>query len=329
MGEVYNIVEEKLRMKYLRQDVLPSPDGNTRMTSLNTDDYELAHIAHTMLNRNVTWWAGATGSVPAGKLFERIVVNWLKYGGEPPEECKSVQEVTIWARNKIINSKILMHRIAVVGVGGFMTNLLYIIATASRLHLEQQGVNTERQLITIVDDDVFTADNVPRIMMDMSDMPTDPIMVEDFMHNDRIMSKTYIVSRNRLLQQAFSFQSNNTYMNRHLLRTYRNGTDHRLFIGSPDIQTRKLMHEEEANFLFFGHHGDTCEIWYRPDVEVDLVTETYGKMDVRAFWAGVFDMTLNFMDILMEMQRMKYDDESYEPGAKLAEFKAKYRRSIV
>jgi hypothetical protein len=173
----------------------------------------------------------------------------------------------------------------VVGAGGYMANLLYIYG----LFIDASGEGNNNEIV-IYDDDFFELDNLCRIMAPVWKKGT---LIQSDVGGEVIMGLPKAETIARLLNSLGFYEAwySNTRFH------YHDHMEDDIIIGSPDIVTRTKLEQENARFFFFGHHGNESVIIYSPTQESDVAIETYGKIDVRAFWASVYVTALKFLEM--------------------------------
>ena len=70
------------------------------------------------------------------------------------------------------------------------------------------------------------------------------------------------------------------------------------YYGAPDIATRQLMSEQEATFFAATHRDNEYSVVANPEVDNDLMMETYGKINLSLFFLNHLSMTIEFLDYL-------------------------------
>ena len=252
--------------------------------------------------------------------LNRLYQNYLAWKTEEDEEffgeVITSEDYRSFA-HKIRNALNNYERIVVVGAGGYMTNLWYIY----NMFLSGTAiVSYDMPLIDVYDDDSFTYDNIGRIFAPLNpravtrkriDMPdatrADPFQVVSKAMNFKYTMDNFNISdeERRLKSDAYCFD-----------RGFKT-----LYLGSPDVRTREMLRNKGVEFYFFGHHSDTTEILYRPSSEMDLAVESYGRMYIRGFWAGIFHSAISFIDLLVE-------ESTFEDGESLAKFKHRKAKDV-
>jgi hypothetical protein len=144
--------------------------------------------------------------------------------------------------------------------------------------------------IAIYDDDYFALDNLCRIMAPVWKNNT---LIRSNVGGEEIMGLPKAETIAKLLEGLGFYEA--WYYNGRF--HYKESMEYDIIIGSPDIVTRTKLEQENARFFFFGHHGNESVIIYSPTQESDVAIETYGKIDVRAFWASVYVTALKFLEI--------------------------------
>ena len=315
INEYYN---ERLTEKYHRRD---DPDTNLVFTG--------RMYGEVPLNLNWQLLAKDPFNVPSEMLSEtsdlkylnRLYQNYLSWKREE-DEAFFGDEITyddyISFGTKIKNMLNIFNRVVIVGAGGYMTNLWYIY----HLFLNSSNIyGYDMPSMDVYDDDSFTYDNIGRIF---APIHTDAIHRQRIDMPDTVRGHSFYVVKkaNNLAKVMNTF--NIHYANERLEEdSYVFVRESKtLYIGSPDVRTREMLRKKGVQFFFFGHHADTTEILYRPSSEMDLAVESYGRMYIRGFWAGVFHSAISFIQILRERS-------DFEDGESLAKFKHRKEKDVA
>jgi hypothetical protein len=166
--------------------------------------------------------------------------------------------------------------------------------------------------VHLFDDDKWTLDNVFRVFA-----PIRYAAVGTPMEFKTDLGKWYLYEQYKVYSTVVFSPHFMMYQNTERVTedTVMDFGEDTLFIGSPDLETRKMLHDVGSEFFFFGHHSNETEVFYRPMPEMDLGVETYGMVDIGEFWAGIYASFMDFLDL---------DHENYEfkDGESVCKFKA-------
>ena len=247
-------------------------------------------------------WSGTSLVNP--NLLNMLKENYSNFSTESKWASYSRDDIVSKLRMLLKNKNIV-----VVGAGGFMSNMLYLIALLSKEATGFYGANA----IRVYDDDTFSIDNLLRIYA--------PLYrgIQSYDAGVSINKACLLANTIHTIAPFLVFCQPSRLDREEMKRFDMKKT---IFIGSPDISTRKMFKEDfpDADFFFFGHHKDTTEVIYRPGVDGDAAIETYGRMCVNKFWAGIMDSTIRFIRRAYKM--VEHKDERFEPGESLGVYKA-------
>ncbi len=193
-------------------------------------------------------------------------------------------------RDILMNVKKKKFELLVIGYGGTGTNFLHWFSKMA------EWVNINRILndLVLVDDDKFDSINllrVPFILPEVKNGRRNKInYFKDYAHISR---ETYI--------------SNKRATRRNLYR------DH-IYYGAPDLETRKMLDEEKIAFVAATHRDNACALMLRPELDTELMVETYGKIGLTPFFLNHIKMTISFLEYLghedTTMESMKGKEKS-------------------
>ncbi len=68
-----------------------------------------------------------------------------------------------------------------------------------------------------------------------------------------------------------------------------------IIYGAPDIGTRQELFEADCHFFAATHRDNEYSIVYKPEVDNDLMMETYGKINLSMFFLNHLSMTIDFL----------------------------------
>jgi hypothetical protein len=307
---------------------------NEKITSkyMNIDSTENRIVYHNLsatwmeekvLNLNYRYLSDLDGStmhidVGSYEHLERIHNNAMKYFPDADLPLFSIGLTRVVADSL---SSFFEHfdRIIVIGAGGYMANLWYMI----KLFLDsfnpyvRSGVSNST-VFSVYDDDVLTMDNLYRIIAPI-DFAWVSSMGEAKYDSDSKVDNLQIPAIKKVsIFESFGlgFRMNDEYFSSYEMTEY-SGDPRVLVVGSPDIETREMLHEKNVNFIFFGHHGYETQLIYQPKPDADLAVETYGKIDINAFLAGIY------MSVFGLYNTRVFEEGAHEPGEVLHSFNAK------
>jgi len=173
-----------------------------------------------------------------------------------------------------------------IGYGGFGINSLHFMS----LFAARSGVYHPFEKLDVYENDEFTFLNAMRIYKDVSKINV----------NDYQMSKLLLFEEERNLSSHVTlhdkyFKIEDT--NRRKAKT--------VYVGAPDFDTRQAM--EEKNFIFTGHSGNEVELYSRPVINQDVMTETYGIINLPWFYMNLIKATAELLSILAKTDEYPKD----------------------
>ena len=171
--------------------------------------------------------------------------------------------------DKIANNS---HRLAIIGYGGFMSNMMYFISQIQKEN-EYSGYIFS---VDIYENDDFSAMNGVRTFQDTSRIGA--------MEDNKLSLVNDIIDTIKITRKRRYFTEDDVY----------NTTN--LCIGSPDFDTRILL--ENKNFIFFGNSNTDFVIHRSPVIDPTMTRETYGKINIVEFWVGILEATYEFLRLL-------------------------------
>ncbi len=68
--------------------------------------------------------------------------------------------------------------------------------------------------------------------------------------------------------------------------------------GAPDLETRKMLVDKKVPFIAATHRDNACGLMLNPELDTELMVETYGKITLTPFFLNHIKMTLSFMEYL-------------------------------
>ncbi len=163
--------------------------------------------------------------------------------------------------------------IAVVGYGGTGTNFLHWMSKIS----EWTNINRIFTDLIVSDNDYFDSVNLLRV----------PFILPE---KENILRKVnYFENYANISRETYTFTTNVIKENLH--RNY-------IHYGAPDLETRKMFDEEKIAFIAATHRDNACALMLRPELDTELMVETYGKIALTPFFMNHIKMTLSFLEYL-------------------------------
>jgi hypothetical protein len=235
--------------------------------------------------------------------------------------CKSLhisELITMLGYTKTDISKILQAAknkeldCALVGLGGTGSNFLHWVYEMSQWTGKTQIFGN----ILAFDDDIFDVPNMLRIpfLPMLNNIGVEPLKT------NCIPEKCWTISRNYILRDRFMDPGD---LAQHML-----GVSKRTFIyGAPDIETRTWL--SEGNYTFFAatHRDGEYSIVENPDVDNDLMMETYGKINLSKFFLNHLSMTIDFLKYIGGT-RTEYETQNSNVEIVRKDFNAQFENQL-
>jgi hypothetical protein len=86
------------------------------------------------------------------------------------------------------------------------------------------------------------------------------------------------------------------------------------FFGAPDFETRDMLNK--YNFIFGGHSGDSVAFVYKPVVDSDLTSESYGTINLASFYLNMMKATEELIYVLADDRKLEKDEILFKFNAK-------------
>ena len=182
-------------------------------------------------------------------------------------------EETVMVHNTEIKTKPLnarpvarLRRVAVVfvGFGGYMSNVKHYESLKNRY-----AYNNILRYYNYYENDNLSFTNIPRMAGQLDHhkilMDNEPSNKLDF----------YTLNGNKYFK----------YLDENELNDLKSRYSRIIFVGSPDMQTRKLL--ENEMFFFFGNRDNSFTIVKSPTAS-NMAIDAYGKIDIPKFFVGCY-----------------------------------------
>ncbi|RLA58085.1 MAG: hypothetical protein DRQ78_12715 [Epsilonproteobacteria bacterium] len=144
---------------------------------------------------------------------------------------------------------------------------------------EWANINRIFEDLIISDNDYFDSVNLLRVPFILPELEGNAIYKKVYYFKDYANISRYIY-----LQQKNVNEGN---LNR----------DH-IHYGAPDLETRQMLHEQKIAFIAATHRDNACALMQRPELDTELMVETYGKIALTPFFMNHIRMTISFMEYL-------------------------------
>ena len=185
-----------------------------------------------------------------------------------------------------------------IGYGGFGINSLHFMSKFAQL----AGVYHPFEKLSIYENDEFTFLNAVRIYKDVSTIRTIDMTMNKLA---LFQEENNLSSHVELVEKYFKIEDTN----RRKQKT--------VYVGAPDFDTRVAM--EDKNFIFTGHSGNEVELYSRPIINQNLMTETYGVIDLPYFYVNLLKATEKLINYMAHIDEYPLDKSLYKFNAQLFE----------
>ena len=196
--------------------------------------------------------------------------------------------VSFFGYNKTNISKILLSvkkknfDILVLGFGGTGTNFIHWMSKMA----EWTNIHHIFGRMIVADNDFFDSTNLLRV----------PFILPE--KASKILRKVmYFTDYAKIAKN--SIKSHDFVNEKNLNINY-------IYYGAPDLETRKMLHEKKVPFIAATHRDNACALMLRPEMDTDLMVETYGKIALTPFFMNHIRMTIAFLEYL------GHDDTTFE-----------------
>jgi len=209
------------------------------------------------------------------------------FGGQPLKK--------IW--KKISSQNI---DLVVIGYGGAMTNILYNLSLLGDAFDNRTVFNS----IKVFEDDHWSVTNVMRI--------SKPIMhraFSSFQLQYDVLPKTSIIDAEFELAEVF--QISNSRFKKEDIQKILEENPNTIFMGAPDLETRVLLEEANANFIMVGHSGNGVRITKNPKIE-GAISETYGTIDVPVLLCNLWAATYKLVELFSNIELIENQENNTE-----------------
>ena len=173
------------------------------------------------------------------------------------------------------------YNVALVGLGGTGSNFLHWMYEMC----EWTGKKGIFQTITAFDDDSFDVPNMLRIPF-----------IPEFNSTNFTAKKVACIPKRYGISSSGRFKQYNRRMTTDDLKATITGyATNTVVYGAPDIGTREWLSAHNYGFIAATHRDNEFSLVENPDVDNDLMMETYGKINLSMFFLNHLTMTIEFL----------------------------------
>lgn len=175
--------------------------------------------------------------------------------------------------------------IVLVGIGGTGSNFLHF------MHKMTEWVGKDEIFVYLraYDDDQYDVPNLLRI-------PFTPKMSANF--TDGPGKVTSIPKEFKLIANTFSSHGQNLVSDDFIGTNLQKSKT--IIYGAPDMATRQWLTESEYTFIAATHKDNMFSLIENPEIDQDLIIETYGKINLSMFFMNHLSMTIRFLEELKD-----------------------------
>jgi hypothetical protein len=259
-------LENEVRMRFSKKSILPYDDNEVIHQVLKE---ESVSENLKIMNSNIF------------KLSKNILINTDNSGGEDVSFYCDITQSLLKEFNltptkedfqKIREKNI---KICLVGYGGAMVNMLY------NMYLWAIELSELRifENIIVFEKDTLDFSNLVRFGKPMA-FDYFPLLAsqKQAATGINILPKTDLISIEKELSRKRKIISfSNWLTDQHISKLTEKNY---VLVGAPDLETRRILYETDANFYLMGHADYGVGLTYQPNVTSGLVNETYGSIDI-------------------------------------------------
>ena len=273
---IYNIFDNEI---YYEDLVLL----NDNLKLLKGEDEAYSNYYPTFIKTKTAW-----------KILKKGLPESLK-------DIKKVRSPKIKKLAKTIQSKKI--KLAVVGYGGAMSNILYNLGLVSDQHRTPLF-----EKLLIIEPEKWSLTNIFRIAK--------PLMHKGFSRFENVDGDNTVYKiqtfdvEEKLVDEEIELRAE--YLNKEeALKLKEEGY---IFIGAPDFKTREMLQEIGATFIMTGHANNNIRITKNPILNGGAIVETYGTIDIGVLISNFWLATFALLDIFanQDVQSLPDDTELYK-----------------
>jgi len=182
-----------------------------------------------------------------------------------------------------------------VGYGGLSINMLHFLSMLAY----RVDVHDIFKIMHLYENDNISYTNIMRVYKDLTHFKCE--------FGERL-NKTALFDEENLAEDILIHQC-------YLTKDHIGDVDDKVvFFGAPDFATRDML--AEYNFIFGGHTGDEVVFIYKPKVDADLTTETYGTINLSSFYLNMMKATEMLIYTLAGEVELKEDEVIFKHNSK-------------
>ena len=300
---INDLIFEKIKFRYhffsSTRNTTPRTNGKIIIDSLYPSE-----IARTIMNQD-GYRPDSYGYKRGYAISERVAIDL------DSRKLHISELVTMLGYTKTDISKILQtvknkkFSIILVGLGGTGSNFLHWMYEMT----QWVGKTEIFQTLEGYDDDDFDIPNMLRIpfIPQFNSKSKSAKKANTIPNKFRNLASQYIIKAERL---TIPTKRRNSFV-----------------YGAPDIKTREVLSKSGIPFFAATHRDNEYSIVENPDVDNDLMMETYGKINLAMFFLNHLSMTIDFM------KHLEQREETMEVNRKNTtvtreDFMSKYSRQV-
>jgi len=232
---------------------------------------------------------------PGFKKYMELAGIPKKYFKELPFASKSLKK-----EFSKINEKQL--DIVFIGYGGAVSNVLSNLSLLS----ETFNISPIFNSITIFEKENWAFTNTLRLGKQIMHKSFSKFIIDDDMDT---VKKILTIDNEVKLSNVFEMQYK--YLEENDVKEILKKNPDTLFIGAPNLETRRMLRELGAHFIMVGHSGNNIRITKNPEVHEGIV-ETYGTIDVPVLLLNLWVATYALIDLINSGDLFGPEGEKFE-----------------
>ena len=232
---------------------------------------------------------------PGFKKYMELAGIPKRYFKELPFASKSLKKEF----GKIPEKKL---DIVFIGYGGAVSNILGNLSLLS----ETFNINPIFNSVSIFEKENWAFTNTLRLGKQVLHKSFSKFVVDD----DESTAKKLLTVDNEI-KLASTFEMYYKYLEEEDVKEILEKNPDTLFIGAPNLETRRMLKRLGAHFIMVGHSGNSIRITKNPNVHEGVV-ETYGTIDVPVLLLNLWVATYKLIDLINSGDLFGPEGEKFE-----------------